>query len=155
MHRNTYVLVTSLAVLAALIVGVNMGRRQTPPPPSLLPSPSPEITISTTKSYRNAYCNVAFDYPATFTLLESATGSAALTGPGTGDGILLTCQKDIPRPAITQENIEDIRIGSVAAKLYHDQSDTLIFRHPGTKLDVFLAATSEMLQNLLKTLTIQ
>ncbi|MBI4066155.1 hypothetical protein HY411_00400, partial [Candidatus Gottesmanbacteria bacterium] len=60
-----------------------------------------------------------------------------------------------------QENIEDIRIGSVAAKLYHTQSasdgaaiDSLIFRHPGTKLDVFLAGTGEVFQKLLKTLTI-
>lgn len=154
MHRNTYLLVSALAVLAALVVGVNVGRQ-------LSSSPAPEIATTTptatplssaAKPYRNTYCKVAFDYPGTLTVLENASGSAAFTGPNTDDGILLTCQKDIPRPAITEENIEDIQIGSVAAKLYNKQ--TLIFRHPGTKLDVFLSGTGEVFQTLLTTLTI-
>lgn len=170
MHRNTYLLVSSLAVIAALLVGVNIGRQFSPTETSQTqtsstPSPSStallEATTSVTKQYRNAFCKVAFDYPSSFTVLESASGSAAFTGPAASDGILLTCQKDIPRPAIAQENIEDIRIGSVAAKLYRTQSekdgtsiDSLIFRHPATRLDVFLAGTGEVFQNLLKTLTV-
>ncbi|MBI4066290.1 hypothetical protein HY411_01095 [Candidatus Gottesmanbacteria bacterium] len=159
-----------LAVLVALVVGVNIGRQfnasqgaQTPlsSTTTLLPAQPAEASSSAVKPYRNAFCNVAFDYPGNFTVLENASGSAAFTGPSADDGILLTCQKDIPRPAITQENIEDIRIGSVAAKLYHTQSasdgaaiDSLIFRHPGTKLDVFLAGTGELFRRLITTLTI-
>lgn len=169
MHRNTYLLVSSLAVIAALVIGVHIGRQFRVPDRSLpvpIPASPPLVTSAPvpqppTKGYRNVFCKVSFDYPSAFTLLESATGSAAFTGPGGQDGILLTCQKDIPRPAITQENIEDIRIGSVSAKLYHTQSasdgatiDTLIFRHPATKLDVFLAGTSETLKNILATLKI-
>lgn len=170
MHRNTYLLVSVLAVIAALVIGVNIGRNvnqsdtiQIQKSKSSVPNVTllPEATTSAVKSYRNAFCKVAFDYPASFTFLESASGSAAFTGPATDDGILLTCQKDIPRPAITEENIEDIRIGSIAAKLYHAQSgkdgspiDSLIFRHPATRLDVFLAGSGEIFQNLLKTLAI-
>lgn len=170
MHRNTYLLISALAVIAALLIGVNIGRQFFPsettqtqgsPTTTLRPTPSLEATTSAIKPYRNAFCKVAFDYPGNFALLESASGSAAFTGPAAGDGILLTCQKEIPRPAITKENIEDIRIGSVAAKLYHTQLqkdgtsiDSLIFRHPATKLDVFLAGTGEVFQKLLKTLTI-
>lgn len=152
MHRNTYLLISALAIIAALVIGVNIGRTQTPPTPPLRPTAPLEAITSATKQYRDAYCKVAFDYPSNFTLLESASGSAAFTGSAADEGILLTCQKDIPRPAISQENIEDIRIGSVSAKLYNKQ--TLIFQHPGTKLDVFLAGTGEAFQNLLKTLTI-
>ncbi len=170
MHRNTFLLMSLLAIFAALIVGVNIGRQfplsaptQTQPSstPTLRPALPAQTTTSATKPYRNTFCKVAFDYPGTLTLLESASGSAAFTSSSAKDGILLTCQKDIPRPAISQENSEDIRIGSVTAKLYHSQSasdgasiDTLIFRHPATKLDVFLAGTGEVFQNLLKTLAI-
>ena len=84
----------------------------------------------------------------------SASGSAAFTGPAVNDGIFLACQKDIPRPAMTQENIEDIRIGSVAAKLYHEQIDSLIFRHPVTKLDVLLAGTGEVFKSLISSITL-
>lgn len=161
MHRNTYLLVSVLAIIAALVIGVNIGRQVKTPEtiqPQSSPSLRPTVIVASAKPYRNSFCKVAFDYPINFTLLESASGSAAFTGPATGDGILLTCQKDIPRPAITQENISDIRIGSVSAKLYRAQSekdgtsiDSLIFRHPGIKLDVFLAGTGQVFQDILST----
>ncbi len=170
MHRNTYLLVSMLAVLASLVVGVNIGRQfrptdttqfQTSLTPTMSPTQPTEATTSSTKPYRNDVCKVAFDYPGNFTLFESASGSAAFTGPTTNDGILLTCQKDIPRPGVTRENTEDIRIGSVAAKLYHTQSqkdgtpiDSLIFRHPGTKLDFFLAGTGDAFRKLISSVTL-
>ena len=163
MHKNTYLLVSILAVVAALVIGVNIGRQVKSSQTMQLPStPTPTAAvIATTKPYRNSFCKVAFDYPASFTFLESASGSAAFTNPNGDDGILMTCQKDIPRPIETKENTQDIQIGSVSAKLYHGQQekdgsviDSLIFHHPGTKLDVFFAGTGEDFQNLLQTLTI-
>lgn len=164
MHRNTYLLVSALAVIAALIIGVNIGRQvvQSPSPtPTPIVTPSQEPTTSASKTYRNSFCKVAFDYPASFTFLESASGSAVFSDSAASDAILLTCQKEIPRPAITEENIEGIQIGSVAAKLYHTQSDkdgtpidSLIFRHPGTKLDVFLAGTGEIFRKLISSVSL-
>ncbi|MEK9143375.1 MAG: hypothetical protein AAB481_01975 [Patescibacteria group bacterium] len=164
MHRNTYLFVSVLAVFTALVIGVNIGRQvvlSPSPTPTPIVTPPQAATISAVKPYRNSFCKVAFDYPDSFTFLESASGSAVFSGPAAGDVLLVTCQKEIPRPAITQENIEDIRIGTVAAKLYHTQSekdgtliDSFIFQHPGTKLDVFLAGTGEIFQKLLQTLTI-
>lgn len=143
-----------LAVVAALVIGVNIGRQVQAPQTAQLPStPSPTTVVNTDPlSYRNSFCKVAFDYPPSFTFLESASGSAAFTSANGDDGIILTCQNDVPRPAETNETVEDIRIGTVAAKLYNNQY--VIFRHPGTKLDVFLAGSGEVFQNLLKTLTI-
>ena len=163
MHKNTYLLVSILAVVAALVIGVNIGRQVKVPktmPSQLSPTPT-FVPPLTTKPYRNSFCKVAFDYPASFTFLESASGSAAFSNTTGNDGIILTCQKDIPRPIETKENTQDIQIGSVSAKLYHGQQekdgtpiDSLIFRHPVTRFDVFLAGTGEVFQNLLKTLTI-
>lgn len=154
MHKNTYLLVSILAVVAALVIGVNIGRRVTMPQTIQLPSPPTPTTVAASKflSYSNSFCKVAFEYPDTFTVLENASGSAAFTNPKGDDGIILTCQKDIPRPAETKETVEDVRIGSVAAKLYNNQS--LIFRHPGTKLDVFLAGTGEAFRKLISSITL-
>lgn len=154
MHKNTYLLVSILAVVAALVIGVNIGRQVKTPQTTQLPStPTPTtVAASITKPYSNSFCKVAFDYPASFTFLESTTGSAAFTNPKGDDGIILTCQKDIPRPAETRETVEDVRIGSVAAKLYNNQS--LIFRHPVTKLDVFLAGTGEEFRKLISSVSL-
>lgn len=150
MHRNTYLLVSTLAVIAALVVGVNIGRQFGESQVSVTPSitPTPTLLTTATRSYKNAYCKIAFDYPGALTVLENASGSAAFTGADGGDGMLLMCQKDIPRP---EGEGEDVRIGSVAATLYHDSVDTLIFRHPGTKLDVLLAGSADMIRSLLST----
>lgn len=154
MYKNTYLLVSILAVVAALVIGVNIGRQGTTPQTTQLPSTPTPTTVadSIIKSYSNSFCKVAFDYPASFTFLESASGSAAFTNPKGDDGIILTCQKDIHRPAETKETVEDVRIGSVAAKLYNNQS--LIFRHPVTKLDVFLAGTGEAFLKLISSVSL-
>lgn len=156
MHRNTYLLVSVLAVIAALVIGINIGRQvatsPSPTPTPIVTPPQEEVIISKIKPYRNEFCKVAFDYPGNFSLLENASGSAAFTGPAADEGILLTCQKDIPRPAETKETVEDVRIGSVAAKLYNNQS--LIFRHPGTKLDVFLAGSGEAFRKLISSVSL-
>ena len=165
MHRNTYLLVSFLAVIAALIVGVNIGRMTIP---SLTPQAPPQATVTSTptpsrpqvKTYNNPYCRVRFEYPVTFTQLESASQAAAFRGPEDGDGILFTCQKDIPRPSVTEENMEDVRISSVSGKIYHTKStkdetvvDSLIIRHPTTKLDIFLAGRGKIFKDIVSTLT--
>lgn len=168
MHRNTYLLVTLLAVIAALLVGVNIGRQFIPasgslsvlsPTPPLLPSD--QTVQSDLKSYRNNFCKVAFDYPGTFTIFENASGSAAFTGDNPDDGIILTCQKDVPKPSVSSQSMETVRIGSIAATLYHTQTasdgasiDSLIFRHPATKLDVFLAGTGEIFRKMISSLSL-
>lgn len=168
MHRNTYLLVIALSVVAAFLVGVNIGRRlpssQSPELVSLTVTPSAPVqpsASSTTKSYQNRFCRLSFDYPSDLTLLENASGSAVLTGKKAEDGVILTCQKQIPRPDGSGGKAEQILIGSVSATLYHDQAasegaviDSVIFRHPGTKLDVFLAGTGEVFRKLIASLSL-
>lgn len=174
--RNTYLFISILAVIAALMIGINIGRQFPVSDAGISPLPSPvtptiQMVESVTKNYRNNFCKVAFDYPGTFTIFENASGSAAFTQPQrrgagftgstTDDGIILTCQKDIPRPGVSSQSMETVRIGSVAATLYHTQTasdgasiDSLIFRHPMTKLDVFLAGTGEVFRKLISSITL-
>lgn len=162
MHRNTYLLVSVLAAIAALIMGVHIGRSSMRSEERAhVPSPTPlaAAVSAAPKPYRNDFCRVTFEYPEGMSILENASGSAVFTGPGANDRMILICQRDIPKPASLGEDSESIRIGSVAATLYRSAPsaqegaalDTLIVRHPGTRLDVFLAGTSAVIRSILPT----
>lgn len=165
MHRNTYLLVSFLAVLAALVVGVNFGRRYAAPATVGQPS-SPNLPIPTANQalseYSNKHCGISFMYPSSFTKLESATGSAILVNPQNSDeSIAIICQKEIPPPALPPEKIDSVQIGTVSAKLYHDASakdgkplEALIFRHPITGLDIFIAGYGSAFNDLLKSIQV-
>ncbi len=173
MHRNTFLLIAFLAVLAALMVGVNIGKRLSTTPQgessqntTASPTPSPQAT--TFISYTNTTCAFSIEYPDTLTILDSASGSAVLTDRNNaGDSIAITCQKDIPRSPLPQELIETVgvwnsdRSATISAKLYHDASakdgkpmDVLIFRHPKTGLDVFLAGFGTTFQEVISSIKI-
>lgn len=174
MHRNTFILVAVLGIIAALVIGVNIGRKtvietkseldtaniitnqQSIPP---IPSPTPSIVLL---SYSSSQCGITFSYPATLSKLEADAGAAVfIDTQNPGQSIAVTCQADIPRPPLKNEFIETISVGSISAKLYHDASekdgekmDKLIFEHPKTKLDTFISGYGTNYQTILRTLTI-
>lgn len=174
MHRNTYLFVTFLAVFAALVVGVNLGKRSSPPsnamttitPTPLRPSDSAgQAPTPTTALYTNKECGFSLDYPAGLTLMEGATGSAFLVNTqNQNESVAIACQEEIPRPPLTADKIETRTIynptktASVSARLYHDASakdgtpiDELIFRHPKTGIDIFIAGFGETFDNIIAT----
>ena len=172
MHRNTYLLVSILAVIAALLIGVNLGKRFfTSPDSSLINRPSIQPTISPSPapliSYINAVCGFSFEYPDVFTKMDNASGSAVLINQASNESITVTCQKNIPRKALPQEFIETVvltdasRSASISATLYHDTApidgtplDVLIFRNPKNGLDIFLAGTGVTFSRIIKTITL-
>jgi hypothetical protein len=168
MHRNTLLLVSILAVCAALLVGVNIGRRLTKQAPLATavqtPTPTPGQSMQT---YMDTYCGFSLTYPASFTILENASGSAILHN--TADktqSITLTCQKAIPRPALPADKIETLTIptasgATIAATLYHDSSardgtpiDEVIFKHPTKGMDGFVAGYGTTFNAAIQTLQI-
>lgn len=168
MHRNTYLLVSFLAICAALLVGFNFGKRFQPsigtgsPTPALTPTPTPGVT-----TYTDAYCGFSLQYPAGYTVLENASGSAILNNAtDKTQSITLTCQTEIPRPPLPANKIETIALptttgATVSAKLYHDSSakdgtpiDAVIFRHPTNTMDGFVAGYGEAFNAAIKTIQI-
>jgi hypothetical protein len=168
MHRNTYLVVSVLAVLAALVVGVNVGKKISPAPAA----PTPAITNAPTplpqlQTFTDTACGFSVTYENSYTLMENASGSAILNhAEDKTKSIVMTCQKDIPRPALSPENIETLSLltpdgSSVSAKIYHNQSakdgtpiDAVIFTHPTSNLDVFIAGYGEGFNTLIKTIRI-
>lgn len=174
MHRNTYLVVSILAVLAALVIGVNVGKKlpaSTTLAPTPTPSTNPAITFAPTpkmKTFTDSLCGFLVNYPPTLTAMENASGSAILQNANdvSAENIVITCQKGIPRPALPSDKIESLSLSvsdgsSVSAKLYHDQSakdgspiDAVIFTHPTNKLDVFIAGYGADFNALIKTIQV-
>ena len=193
--KNTYYLILFLSILAALIIGLNIGKRMqnqktgnnaTIAPPQITDTPTPSATTSSVfqtgtgsgelknattssaaqkeKTYTNTTCGITLSYPDTVTIEESSTETQGVIFTNKSDPkdiVVVTCQKDIPKPPLSLENIEDIMIGTVAAKLYHDTSakdgtkmDALIFTHPKTKLDVFIGGYGRVFNTIIQSLKI-
>ncbi|MFH0750120.1 MAG: hypothetical protein V1917_04395 [Candidatus Gottesmanbacteria bacterium] len=160
MHRNTFVLVTILAVIAALLVGFNMGKKFNPTPEAeIIPTPTASNEASQTSIYKNTYCGITLSYPLTMSVTEIATGSAKFSSET--DAVILACQKDIPGIAIAEENIETIPIGSISATLYHTTTpkdgtpiDILMVRHPKTNMDVLISGIGSAFTTIIHSLTL-
>jgi len=166
MHRNTYLLVTFLAIFAALVVGVNIGHKisapQTTAPTNITPTPTQSVNLT----YTNTFCNVSLQYPPSLSKLEDASGSAVLVdSKDTQQSILITCQKDIPLPAVPVNKTETISIeGSsspVSATMYHDTSskdgtplDELIFQVPHSTLDFYVAGYGNTFNQIIPSIKI-
>ena len=169
MHKNTFLVVAFLAVFAALIIGVNIGKRLNPNQTLPVPAPSPTVPApspAVLQLYKNPVCGLTFSYPDTLTKTEDASGSAAFSDSSTGQQIaVVTCQNEIPRPALLPTKIETLRItndlatSSVSAKLYHDSSakdgtpvDVVIWRTPDTTFDVYIAGYGTIFNQILQTI---
>lgn len=169
MHKNTLLLIAILAVIAALLVGISVGRALTQsqtvePSPTAPPAggtltPTPTRLVGTT-------CGVTFEYPNTHQAMESTGSGVILTNiQNPENSIIIVCQEQIPRVPLTPDRIETVVLtaatgsASVSANLYHDASpkdgtliDKLIFTHPKTGQDVFIAGFGPVFQQLLTSL---
>lgn len=169
MPKNTLLFVSFLAVIAALLVGINIGRSLAPQQTATAPTPTPIVTQSPITLLTGSTCGITFQYPSTLTAMESSTSGVILANSKTpGDSIIVICQDDIPRIALTPDKIETMKIlsatnaASASAKLYHDASakdgtpvDKLIFTNPKTGQDVFVAGFGATFNQLIGTLKLQ
>ncbi len=169
MHKNTLLLTAFLAVIAALLVGINIGR-SLPAAQSPSPSPTPLTTPTPTLAMlAGETCGISYLYPNTLRPFESSDSGVVLTHTTKPEeSIVIACQEDIPRVPLTDDNIEPMVIraatgsASASANLYHDTSakdgaqvDKLIFTHPKTKLDVFIAGFGITFNQLITTIKLR
>ena len=167
MHRNTLLFVACLAVIAALVVGIQIGRKTTIFDQGV-PTPTPVATTTPTPAtvvYTNATCGVTLTYPNSLQEVEGSTSGtilASITNPASS--VVIICQKDIPRVPLPPEKIETVALtgaggATISAKLYHDASqkdgtpiDKLIFTNPKTGVDIFIGGFGEIFNQVIRTI---
>jgi len=169
MHKNTLLLASLLAVIASLLVGFNVGRSmsQTAVPQ---PSPTPITSPTPTLAYLlGTTCGLSYQFPNTLTAMESSTSGIILANVANPNAsIVMICQQEVPRvplaPQLMESRVISAATGSasVSATLYHDASsedgsplDKLIFTHPKTGLDVFIAGYGAIYNQLIDSLKLQ
>lgn len=164
MHKNTFILVVFLAIIASLLVGFNVGRKlQNQPTSAIQPtihvvaSPTPVPIVMT--PYTNRYCKISLSYPETMAVTEPATGSAKFVDGS--DTIILVCQNDIPGIAVEDTNKETITIGSISGTLYHTATpkdgtpiDVFKITHPKTGMDVLISGIGSGFNAIINSLTL-
>ncbi len=167
MQRNTLIFIAILAIIAALIVGVNIGKSMRITPDlqksiALSPTPTPPITLIT---YTSDLCGISLQHPSNLQRLESTTSGTILTDTDKQeDSIIIICQKDIPRVPLEADQMEKLTIVSasgsatLSATLYHDASekdgtkiDKLIFYNKFKNLDVFIAGFGTVFDQAITT----
>ncbi len=164
MHRNTVFFIGFLAVLAAVLVGINIGRRipQVSPtliPPSPISSPAslqPVVSLSNQADSRLEICGLSFSYEPGFTLKQSSNAAELA---GSNETIRVVCTAEIPRPPLPPEKMEEITLDGVKTTLYHDASakdgtplDAVIFKHPKKDLDVGIFGFGGGFKKLVQTI---
>ena len=146
MHNKTLSALSFLAVVAALLIGINIGKKisanQKLPVPlpdlkitniptnSSIPNPSknPQASIGAQKKSKSTYtdntCGFSISYSGTYLEQKSENyKSTLITEKDDPDNpIVTTCQEEIPKPPLIPEKIEDIKLDGVPGKLYHDAS---------------------------------
>lgn len=169
MQRNTLLFIVFLAIFAAIVVGVNLGRKTAPPSSGQqvqMVSPTPTLIPTPTQTFKNIIyqdrgCGVSFEHPENYTKVDIETGGAIFVNEiNTKNAITLMCQKTIPKPSLAPENAETIKIGTIAGTIYHDKTkdgqpmNKFIFIHPIRKIEVLLSTPASLFESLINSLKI-
>ena len=161
MHRNTGVIFAILSVVAALLIGVNVGRKLNGKPPSPQPTITPSITPSPgVKTYTHPRCQVSLEYPPEYSVTEAS--DSAVLARNNNDRIILLCGVDFPKPPLSPERIEEATVAGLQATIYHDASakdgtslDVVVFSHPKNGLEVALFGFGEVFKKVIQSLKLE
>lgn len=169
MHRNTFLLILGLAVIAALVTGINIGRTLTPQQEIVVPTPTPTSVPITNLIYQNNICGITLLYPSNMTPDVSTTSGTLFSDSSRpNDSFRIICQPGIPGVPLPSEKIETLTFrnadgtASVSAKLYHDTTakdgkpfDKLLFVNVKKGVSVFIAGYGEVYNKVISSITLQ
>jgi hypothetical protein len=164
MHANTKLLVIGLAIIAALLIGVNIGRQVSRQPASapiplallsptqkLLPTPTPKMT-----TYTNSVCGFKVAYSERWTIGDSSEQGTLFSEEKGSSAALIGCKPTFSRPQPPKDRIETVTIASVSGTLFHsdatDGSPTQLFviKHPTKNEDIYVAGDGPEFKTLLQ-----
>lgn len=127
MARNTFFLIVVLGIIAAIVVGINIGRTNTPPQNeqegTLIDTPNATPTPNLV-TYNATTCPVRFQYNDTYTEVDlDSGGSTFINLEDTKDKLTLICQKDLDQPKEFDDALA-YSIGSSSARLIQPIAST-------------------------------
>jgi len=167
MHRNTAIFIAILAVIAGLVVIVNIqntASQQIQPPSAPIPATTPApVTINT---HTSTDCGVSLEYPSNLKVVESTTSSTMFYDTSKPeDSVLLTCQQANPIIPEQSERIEDVAIhyasgsATISGTLYRTttqengtQVSNLIFTNPVNGLHILLAGLGRTFEQIMASI---
>jgi hypothetical protein len=177
MPRNTLVVVIVLAIFAALVVGVNIGKGNSSSQVSLIPSPTPnELIPSPTVTpklflYTNTYCGLSFQYPETLKRMDAgiASSSAVFNDNSSDSSIIVLCGASVPLESI--DSLEAIPItiplqgsdtASVSGKMYIESSSAssssqlthIVIPKLPNKMELIISIKGSIIEQILSSLQI-
>lgn len=169
MAKGTAVFIFFLSIIAALLLGINIGKHlnvsgdktvripTTFPVPTLTAAPTaiPTLPDNATPSgilqgsglNTDPSCGISFSYPKSYTRQKSANGKSTIfvNSDNPDLSLAVACGKQLPRPDVSSDKIEAIMVAKVPATLYHDKNgdgtnrDEVIFKHPQTGMEIIIA----------------
>ncbi len=153
MHVNTKRFVILLTIIAALLIGVNIGRAVAPqsqpestaltqPSPTKIqiPTPTPRIT-----TYTNTVCGFKIAYTEGWTIGDSTEQGTLFSNEKANSAALVACKFNTPRPPLAKEKTTTVTVASVSGILFDsgatDGSPTQLFviKHPTKNEDIYVA----------------
>lgn len=162
MARNTFLLIVSLGIIAAIVVGINIGRItlspqtnvEITPTESLLPTPTPKLLI-----YDATTCPLRFQYSDIYTKVDLDTGGSTFINlEDTSDKLTLICQKNLEQPKEFEDALE-YNIGSSSARLIQPVATTsgqttgrLYINDTKTGMGIIISGSTPIFNQLLNSL---
>jgi len=176
MAKGTVIFLSILAVIALLLVGINIGKKiGTPSSVSVAPTlynsqptvyiPSPTIanqspiTNQSISTFTDSSCGYSFSYPGSFMRQETANKKSVIyvdpKNPKTV--IAATCGTTLPKPPLPSDEQETVTLAGVTGILYHDTDpngnprDDIFVKHPTNGMEIVIAGYGEIFQTIRST----
>lgn len=187
MAKGTIFTLFILAIITSVLIGINIGKNintksdidkklsnNTILSPTLSPSPIPTLIPSRPalgssssdisqsnpiSTYTDKKCGFTISFPTAYLSQKTNNDQSVIfTDPNDPNKVIaLVCANSIPRPPVSSDNIESIKVGGEAATLYHDKDsagnprDEMIVKNPSTGLEIIIAGNGELFNQVINS----
>lgn len=173
MAKGTIIVLSTLAVIAILLFGINLGKKIGNPVPAT-PSPTietqqPTLTVditepatsnqSGTSTYTDQSCGYTFSYPGSYLKQKTANQKSIIyvDANDSKKSIAATCAATLPRPPVADDAKETVTLDGVTGTLYHDKDpmgnprDDIFVKHPTNGMEIVIAGYGETFDTVRST----
>lgn len=181
MAKGTVIFLSILAVIALLLLGINIGKKISTPssvsvaptlynsqPTVYVPSPTVAPTVAnqspitdnqSMSTFTDSSCGYSFSYPGSFMRQETVNKKSVIYVDPKNPKIVIaaTCETTLPRPPLSPDKQETVTLGGTTGTLYHDTDtngnprDEIFVKHPTNGMEIVIAGYGEIFQTIRST----